>query len=141
MGASGGFTGALTDLDRLFVEIGTDGLPVGQREVKSRTPGEAAPVGPVPGPVLAHIEMFSMPAGSEWLIVLVLVLIFFGVGRLPDVLKQLGKGVRSFKDAAAGEEEDPPAKKTEKEPKRLPAGDDLDEEPSKSASSTRERQS
>jgi sec-independent protein translocase protein TatA len=86
--------------------------------------------------------MFSMPAGSEWLIVLVLVLIFFGVGRLPDVLKQLGKGVRSFKEAAAGDDEgETPVRKAEKEPKRLPAGDDLDEEHSKSATSTRERQS
>ena len=46
--------------------------------------------------------MFSMPAGSEWLIILVIVLVFFGAGRLPDVLQPMGKGVRAFKDASKG---------------------------------------
>ena len=50
--------------------------------------------------------MFSMPAGSEWIFILVIVLIFFGVGKLPDVFKQLGKGVKAFKDASSGEDED-----------------------------------
>lgn len=68
--------------------------------------------------------MFSMPSGSEWLIVLVLVMIFFGVGKLPDVFKQLGKGVKAFKDASSGDDEEVPAKK----PRQLPKGDDLDEE-------------
>jgi len=72
--------------------------------------------------------MFSMPAGSEWLIILVIVLIFFGAGKLPDVLKQMGKGVKEFKDASRGdEEEDVPVRKAKSAPKQLPA-DELDEE-------------
>lgn len=51
---------------------------------------------------------FGMPAGSEWLVILVIVLIFFGAGRLPDVLSQVGKGVKAFKDASR--EDDPPQK-------------------------------
>ncbi len=43
-----------------------------------------------------------MPSIQHWLIVLVLVLIVFGAGRLPDVLKQMGKGMREFKDASDG---------------------------------------
>ncbi len=39
-------------------------------------------------------------------IVLLIVIIVFGVGKLPKVLGQLGEGVRSFRDAAAGNEED-----------------------------------
>ncbi len=35
---------------------------------------------------------------TELIIILVMVLIFFGVGRLPDVLGQMGKGVKAFKD-------------------------------------------
>lgn len=34
----------------------------------------------------------------EWGVVLVIVLIFFGVGKLPKVLGQMGKGVKAFKD-------------------------------------------
>ena len=35
---------------------------------------------------------------TEMLIVLVLVMIVFGAGKLPQVLGSLGKGVRNFKD-------------------------------------------
>ncbi len=51
-------------------------------------------------PVLA----FGMPNASELMIIMVLVFIFFGAGRLPDVLKQFGKGVKEFKDASDGVE-------------------------------------
>jgi sec-independent protein translocase protein TatA len=36
--------------------------------------------------------------GPELLLILAVVLIVFGAGKLPDVLGQLGKGVRSFRD-------------------------------------------
>lgn len=45
---------------------------------------------------------FGMPSASELMIVLVIVFVFFGAGRLPDVLKQFGKGMRQFKDASDG---------------------------------------
>ncbi|TEU02248.1 MAG: twin-arginine translocase TatA/TatE family subunit [Dehalococcoidia bacterium] len=44
--------------------------------------------------------------GWEFLIIVVVVLIVFGVGKLPQTLGSLGKGVRSFRKAAAGEEMD-----------------------------------
>ena len=34
----------------------------------------------------------------ELMIIVLLVLIVFGAGKLPDVLKSMGKGVRAFKD-------------------------------------------
>ena len=34
---------------------------------------------------------------THWLVVLVIVLIVFGAGKLPKVMGDLGKGVRSFK--------------------------------------------
>ncbi|MCB9779519.1 MAG: twin-arginine translocase TatA/TatE family subunit [Alphaproteobacteria bacterium] len=40
----------------------------------------------------------GMPGPTEWIIILVIVLIFFGVGKLPAVLGQMGKGVKAFKD-------------------------------------------
>jgi sec-independent protein translocase protein TatA len=39
-----------------------------------------------------------MPGPAELIIVLVIVVIFFGVGKLPNVMGQLGKGVKSFKE-------------------------------------------
>lgn len=49
----------------------------------------------------------SMPGFSEWLVILVIVLIFFGVGKLPDVLGQMGKGVRAFKDGMSTDKDRP----------------------------------
>jgi sec-independent protein translocase protein TatA len=42
--------------------------------------------------------------GWEFLIVVVVVLIVFGVGKLPQAMGSLGKGIRSFKKSAAGED-------------------------------------
>ncbi len=41
--------------------------------------------------------------GPELLLVLAVVLIVFGAGKLPDVLGQLGRGVRSFRAEASDE--------------------------------------
>jgi len=38
--------------------------------------------------------------GPELIFLLVIVLIVFGAGKLPDVFGQLGKGVRSFREEA-----------------------------------------
>ncbi len=43
-------------------------------------------------------------APSHMLIILVIVMIFFGAGKLPDVFRQFGKGIKEFKDASGGVE-------------------------------------
>lgn len=52
----------------------------------------------------------------EILVILVIILVIFGAGKLPKVMGDLGKGIRSFKsglkDATAEEEEPPPAPRT-----------------------------
>ena len=40
----------------------------------------------------------------ELLVILVLALLFFGPGRLPALMGDLGRGVRKFKDAVSGGE-------------------------------------
>ncbi len=40
----------------------------------------------------------------ELIIILVIVLILFGAGKLPKVMSQLGKGTKAFKDGVKGEE-------------------------------------
>jgi sec-independent protein translocase protein TatA len=42
----------------------------------------------------------------ELIIILVVVLIIFGVGRLPEVGGAIGKGLREFRKAQSGEEEE-----------------------------------
>ena len=50
-------------------------------------------------------------------IVLILILVLFGAGKLPKVMGDLGKGLRNFKDGLKGEGDDnklpPPDKKGE----------------------------
>ncbi len=42
--------------------------------------------------------VFSLGGPWEYIIVLVVVMIFFGAGKLPQVLGQMGRGVKAFKD-------------------------------------------
>jgi sec-independent protein translocase protein TatA len=42
---------------------------------------------------------------TELLIILAIVLVLFGAGRIPEVGLALGKGIRNFKKALRGEEE------------------------------------
>lgn len=46
----------------------------------------------------AMIPLLSMPGGWEWIIILVVVLLLFGGKKIPELMKGVGKGVRSFKD-------------------------------------------
>lgn len=43
--------------------------------------------------------MFGMPGGAEWIIILVIVLIVFGGGKLAGVGKSLGSAISEFKEA------------------------------------------
>jgi sec-independent protein translocase protein TatA len=50
--------------------------------------------------------MFSRLGWPEILIILVIILIIFGVGKLPQVGNAIGKGLRAFKRGQAGEEDE-----------------------------------
>ena len=69
--------------------------------------------------------------GMEMLVILAIVLIVFGAGKLPEVMGQFGKGLKSFKDAANGTDaprgaDTDAAREGSAPPKALPA-DDLDD--------------
>jgi len=51
--------------------------------------------------------------GQEILLVLVIVLIFFGGRKIPELMRGLGKGVKEFKDATKDNSNDQPKKKDE----------------------------
>ena len=43
--------------------------------------------------------LLSMPGGSEWFIILAVVLLLFGGKKIPELMKGLGKGIREFNNA------------------------------------------
>ena len=49
----------------------------------------------------------------ELIIVLVIVLIIFGVGKLPQAGKSIGEGLKSFRKASSGDDEEEKATKVE----------------------------
>lgn len=54
---------------------------------------------------------------TELIIILVIVLILFGVGRISKIAGELGSGIRAFKDGIQGPEKDKEAKDTTEETK------------------------
>jgi sec-independent protein translocase protein TatA len=46
------------------------------------------------------ILLFFNLGGGEIFVILMIVLLFFGSKRIPDVARNLGRGIRQFKDAA-----------------------------------------
>jgi sec-independent protein translocase protein TatA len=50
--------------------------------------------------------MFENIGGSELLVILFVVFIFFGPKKLPELGKSLGKGIREFKSAMRGIQND-----------------------------------
>lgn len=43
--------------------------------------------------------LLSMPGGSEWILIVLVVLLMFGGKKIPEMMKGIGKGMREFKDA------------------------------------------
>ena len=62
--------------------------------------------------------MFTRFGLTELLIILAVVLLLFGVGRISKIAGEFGKGIRSFKEGLKGEEEkDTSETESEPEPK------------------------
>jgi sec-independent protein translocase protein TatA len=47
-----------------------------------------------------------LPGGWEWIIVLVIVLLLFGPGRIGRIAGELGKSIKAFRDGLAGDKKD-----------------------------------
>ncbi len=73
--------------------------------------------------------LFLNLGGGEIFVILLVVLLFFGSKRIPELAKGLGKGMREFKDAMSGIENEvrnasdektpPPKPSTPEEPKKI----------------------
>ena len=57
---------------------------------------------------MTFLKGFGLP---ELLIVLVVVILLFGVGRIGKIAGELGKGIKSFRDGLQGEKKDEPEEK------------------------------
>ncbi len=63
---------------------------------------------------------------TELIIILVIVIILFGPGRLGKVLGELGKGLRSFKDGLGGEKKEEAQKTDQDGNKAVEQGRDIE---------------
>ena len=43
--------------------------------------------------------LIGMPGGSEWILIILAVLILFGGRKIPEFMRGLGRGIREFNDA------------------------------------------
>jgi sec-independent protein translocase protein TatA len=48
----------------------------------------------------------TLPRGAELIIILVIVLLVFGVGRIGKIAGELGSGIRAFREGLKGDEDE-----------------------------------
>lgn len=55
--------------------------------------------------------------GMEWILIIAVVLLLFGGKKIPELMKGLGSGIKEFKNASKGDDDQPASKKEEEEKK------------------------
>lgn len=48
---------------------------------------------------LLSVFLIGLPGGSEWIVIILVALLFFGGKKIPELMRGIGKGMREFKDA------------------------------------------
>ena len=48
--------------------------------------------------------MPGLPRGAEWIVILLIVLLLFGPGRIGRIAGELGKGIKAFRDGLGTKE-------------------------------------
>ena len=48
-----------------------------------------------------NLLLAFLPSGSEWIIIALVILLLFGGKKIPELMKGLGKGVKSFKEGVS----------------------------------------
>jgi sec-independent protein translocase protein TatA len=66
--------------------------------------------------------MLGLPRGTEWIVILLIVILLFGPGRIGKIAGELGRSITAFRDGLSG------GKKTEDEAQASDAETPKDEE-------------
>lgn len=45
------------------------------------------------------VLLIGMPGGSEWIFIILAILLLFGGRKIPELMRGLGRGIREFNDA------------------------------------------
>ena len=48
---------------------------------------------------LLSVFLIGMPGGSEWIFIILAIILLFGGRKIPEFMRGLGKGIREFNDA------------------------------------------
>lgn len=48
---------------------------------------------------ILSVFLIGMPGGSEWIFIILAIILLFGGRKIPELMRGLGKGIREFKDA------------------------------------------
>lgn len=49
--------------------------------------------------ILKSALLLEMPGGTEWILIILAVLVLFGGRKIPEFMRGVGKGLREFNDA------------------------------------------
>ncbi|MCL4275361.1 MAG: twin-arginine translocase TatA/TatE family subunit [Anaerolineales bacterium] len=50
--------------------------------------------------------MLGLPRGTEWIVILVIVILLFGPGRIGKIASELGRSIKSFRDGLGGKDDE-----------------------------------
>ncbi len=50
--------------------------------------------------------MLGLPRGSEWIIILIIVILLFGPGRIGKIAGELGRSIKSFREGLGSKKEE-----------------------------------
>lgn len=50
--------------------------------------------------------MLGLPRGSEWIIILLIVILLFGPGRIGKIAGEIGKSIKSFREGLGGKDDE-----------------------------------
>jgi sec-independent protein translocase protein TatA len=49
--------------------------------------------------------MFRLPGGSEWIIILIIVILIFGPGRIGKIAGEIGRSIKLFREGIGNKDE------------------------------------
>ncbi len=61
--------------------------------------------------------MLGLPRGVEWIVILVIVILLFGPGRIGKIAGELGRGIKNFREGLGNKEEQSDKTETTEEKK------------------------